>query len=54
MTARHAPAIRQVVDDTRTLLTIQRLSPVQRTALHDQITAMQALIPTDADPERDK
>ncbi|MFE2998037.1 hypothetical protein ACFXG4_23870 [Nocardia sp. NPDC059246] len=47
VTTRHEPAIRQVIADAEQLLAIQRLSPIQRAALHNQIATMAALLPVE-------
>jgi hypothetical protein len=44
VTARHIPAIKNVISGNRELLSIQKLSPPQRTALQQHISAMESML----------
>ncbi|MDQ0936034.1 hypothetical protein QFZ49_006006 [Streptomyces turgidiscabies] len=48
----HRPAIDKVIEDARQLLTIRRLTSLQKTALHQQIEQMRRMRDQTEEPTR--
>ncbi|WP_307629459.1 hypothetical protein [Streptomyces turgidiscabies] len=52
MLPQHRPAIDKVIEDARQLLTIRRLTSLQKTALHQQIEQMRRMRDQTEEPTR--